>query len=97
MTPEKNPNILQGKKKKERERGKTEKIKVNRVASQDCILSPCLYNFYAEYIMQNARLDEAQAGLKIAGKNINNLRCTDDTTLMAQGTEELRVQGAPRS
>ena len=53
-------------------------------------MSPCLYNFYAEYIIQNARLDEAQAGLKIAGKNINNLRCTDDTTLMAQGTEELK-------
>ena len=69
MTSEKkNPKISQGKKEKERERGKTEKIKVNRVACQDCILSPFLYNLYAEYIMQNAGLDEAQAGLKIARK-----------------------------
>ena len=48
------------------------------------MLSPCLFNFYAEYIMQNARLDEAQVGIKIAGRNINNLRCADDTTLMAE-------------
>ena len=48
---------------------------------QGCILSPCLFNFYAEYIMQNARLDEAQAGIKTAGRNINNLRYADDTTL----------------
>ena len=51
---------------------------------QSCILSPCLFNLYAEYIMQNARLDEAQAGIKIAGRNINNLRYADDTTLMAE-------------
>ena len=54
-----------------------------------CILSPCLFNLYAEYNMQNARLDEAQAGIKIVGRNINNLRYTDDTTLMAESKEEL--------
>ena len=54
------------------------------------ILSPCLFNFYAEYIMRNARLDEAQAGIKIAGRNINNLRYRDDTTLMAESEEELK-------
>ena len=53
-------------------------------------MSPCLFNVYAEYIMQNARLDEAQAGIKIAGKNINNLRYADDTTLMAESEEELK-------
>ena len=57
---------------------------------QGCILSPCLFNLNAEYIMQNARLDEGQAGNKIAGKNINNLRYADDTTLMAESEEELR-------
>jgi len=54
-------------------------------------LSPCLFNFYAEYITKNAGLDEAQAGIKIAGRNINNLRYTDDTTLMAESEEELRA------
>ena len=54
------------------------------------MLSPCLFNFYAEYIMRNARLDEAQTGLKIAGGNINNLRYADDTTLMAESEEELK-------
>ena len=53
------------------------------------ILSPCLFNFYAGYIMQNARLDEAQAGIRIAGRNINNLRYADDTTLMAESEEPL--------
>ena len=57
---------------------------------QGCILSPCLFNFYAEYIMQNAGLDEIQAGIKIAGRNINNLRFTDDTTFMAESKEELK-------
>ena len=57
---------------------------------QGCILSPCLFNFYAEYIMQNARLDEVQAGINIAGRNINNLRYADDTTLMAENEEELK-------
>ena len=56
---------------------------------QGCILPPCLFNFYAEYIMWNARLDEAQAGIKIAGRNINNLRYADDTTLMAESDKEL--------
>ena len=54
---------------------------IRKGVHQDCILSPCLFNLYAEYIMQNARLDEAQAGIKIAGRNINNLRYADDTTL----------------
>ena len=57
---------------------------------QGCIFSPCLFNFYVEYIMQNARLDEAQAGIKIAGRNTNNLRYADDTTLMAESEEELK-------
>ena len=57
---------------------------------QGCILSPCLFNFYAEYIMRNTGLDEAQAGIKIARKNINNLRYADDTTLMAETEEELK-------
>ena len=57
---------------------------------QGCIMSPCLFNFYAEYIMRNAGLEEAQAGVKIAGRNINNLRYADDTTLMAESEEELK-------
>src|SRR5574341_1252595 len=57
---------------------------------QGCILSPCLFNLYAEYIMRNAGLDEAQAGIKIAGRNINNLRYENDTTLMAESEEELK-------
>ena len=57
---------------------------------QDCILSPCLFNFYAEYIMRNAGLEEAQVGIKIAGRNIKNLRYADDTTLMAESEEELK-------
>ena len=61
---------------------------------QDCILSPCLFNLYAEYIMRNVELDEAQAGIKIAGRNINNRRYTDDTTLMAErGTKEPLDEG----
>ena len=57
---------------------------------QGCILSPCLFNFYAEYIMRNAGLQETQAGIKIAGRNINNFRYADDTTLMAESEEELK-------
>ena len=57
---------------------------------QGCILSPCLFNLYAEYIMRNAGLDEAQTGIKIARRNINNLRYADDTTLMAESKEELK-------
>ena len=60
------------------------------VYCQGCILSPCLFNLYAEYIMQNARLNEVQAGMKIAGRNINNLRYTDITTLMTESEEELK-------
>ena len=70
--------------------GKTEGFQIGKGVRQGCILSPCLFNLYAEYIMQNARLDAAQAGIKTAGRNINNLRYTDDTTLMAEGEEELK-------
>ena len=65
-------------------------FKIGKRVSQGCILSPGLFNFYAEYIMWNARLDEAQAGIKIAGRNINNLRYADDTTFMAESEEELK-------
>ena len=64
--------------------------KLENGVHQGCILSPCLFNFYAEYIMQNAWLDEAQAGIKIAGRNISNLRYADDTTLMAESEGELK-------
>ena len=65
-------------------------FKIGKGMSQGCILSPCLFNLCAEYIMRNAGLEEAQAGIKIAGRNINNLRYADDTTLMAESEEELR-------
>ena len=65
-------------------------FKIGKGVCQGCILSPCLFNFYAEYIMRNARLDEAQVGIKIAGRNINNLRYADDTILMAESEEELK-------
>ena len=65
-------------------------FKIGKGVCQGCILSPCLFNLYAEYIMQNAGLDEAQAGIKIARRNINNLRYTDDTTLMVESEEELK-------
>ena len=61
-----------------------------RIGKGVCILSPCLFNFYAEYVMRNAGLEEAQAGIKIAGRNINHLRYADDTTLMAESEEELK-------
>ena len=64
-------------------------FQIGKGVGQGCMLSPCLFNLYAEYIMQNARLDEAQAGIKVAGRNINNLRYADDTTLMAESEEEL--------
>ena len=63
-------------------------FKTEKEVCQGCILSPCLFNLYAEYITRNARLDEAQAGIKIAGRNINNFRYADDTTLMAESKEE---------
>ena len=65
-------------------------FKIGKGVCQVCILSPRLFNLYAEYIMQNAGLDEAQAGIKIARRNINNLRYTDDTTLMVESEEELK-------
>ena len=69
--------------------GTTEWFQIGKGEHQGCILSPCLLNFYAEYIMKNAGLEEAQAGIKIAGRNLNNLRYADDTTLMAE-SEELK-------
>jgi len=65
-------------------------FQIGKGVQQGCILSPCLFNLYAKYIMRNAGLDEAQAGIKIAGRNINNLRYADDTTLMAESEEELK-------
>ena len=70
-------------------RGTTDCFQIGKGVCQGCILSPCLFNLYAKYIMRNAGLDEAQAGIKIAGRNINNLRYADDTTLMAE-SEELK-------
>ncbi|KAB0340742.1 hypothetical protein FD754_022869 [Muntiacus muntjak] len=70
--------------------GTTDWFQIGKGVCQGCILSPCLFNLYAEYIMRNAGLDEAQAGIKIAGRNINNLRYADDTTLMAESEEELK-------
>ena len=70
--------------------GTTDWFQIGKGVCQGCIFSPCLFNFYAEYIMQNAGLDEAQAGIKMAGRNINNLRYADDTTLMAKSKEELK-------
>ena len=70
--------------------GTTDWLQIGKGVRQGCILSPCLFNFYAEYIMRNAGLEEAQAGIKIARKNINNLRYAEDTTLMAESEEELK-------
>ena len=70
--------------------GTTDWLKIGKGVCQSCILSPCLFNLYAEYIMINAGLNETQAGIKIAGRNINNLRYADDTTLMAESEEELK-------
>ena len=70
--------------------GTTDWFQIGKGVSQGCILSPCLFNFYAEYIMRNAGLEEVQAGIKIAGKNIKNLRYADNTTLMAESEEELK-------
>ena len=69
---------------------RTDWFQTGKGVRQGCILSPCLFNLHAEYIMRNARLDEAQAGIKIAGRNINNLRYADDTTFMAESKEELK-------
>ena len=70
--------------------GTTDWFQIGKGVHQGCILSPCLFNLYAEYIIRNTGWDEAQAGIKIAGRNINNLRYTDDTTLMAESEEELK-------
>ena len=70
--------------------GTTDWFQIGKGVRQGCILSPCLFNFYAEYIMRNAGLSEVQAGIKIAGRNINNLRYANDTTLMAESKEELK-------
>ena len=71
--------------------GTTDWFQIGKGVRQGCILSPCLFNLYAEYIMRNSGLKEAQAGIKIAGRNINNLRYADDTTLMAESEEELKT------
>ena len=68
----------------------TDWFQIGKGVHQGCILSPCLFNFYAEYIMQNVRLDEAQAGIKVARRNISNFRYAEDTTLMAESEEELK-------
>ena len=70
--------------------GTTDWFQIRKGVCQGCILSPCLFNFYAEYIMRNTGLEEAQAGIKIARRNINNLRYADDTTLVAESEEELK-------
>ena len=70
--------------------GTTDWFQIGKEVHQGCILSPCLFNLYAENIMRNVGLEEAQAGIKIAGRNINNLTYTDDTTLMAESEEELK-------
>ena len=70
--------------------GTTDWFQIAKGVCQGCVLLPCLFNFYAEYVMRNAGLEEAQAGIKIAGRNINNLRYADDTFLMAESEEELK-------
>ena len=70
--------------------GTTDWFQIGKGVRQDCTLSLCLFNLYAEYIMRNAGLEEAQAGIKIAGRNINNLRYTDDTTFMTESEGELK-------
>ena len=69
--------------------GRTDWFQIGKGVHQGCILSPCLFNFYAEYIMRNSGLEEAQAGIKIAGRNIHNLRYSDDTTLVTENEESL--------
>ena len=71
--------------------GTTDWFQIGKGVHQGCLLSPCLFNFYAEYIIRNARLEAAQAGIKIARRNIKNLRYVDDTNLMAENEEELKI------
>ena len=70
--------------------GTTDWFQIGQRVHQGCILSPCLFNLYAEYIMRNTGLEETEAGIKIAGRNINNLRCADDTTLMVESGQKLK-------
>ena len=72
------------------EHGPTDWFQIGKGVRQGCILSPCFFNFYAEYVMRNAGLEETQDGIEIAGRNINNLRYAHDTTLMAESEEELK-------
>ena len=84
-------NLYTGQEAKDRTgHGTTDWFKISKGVCQGCILLPCLFNLYAEYIMRNAGLEEAQAGIKTAWRNINNLRYADDTTLMAESEEELK-------
>ena len=77
-------------------RGTTDWFQIGKGVRQGCILSPCLFNLYAEYIMRNVGLDEAQAGIKIAGRNINNLRDADDTSLMAERGTKMPLDESER-
>ena len=81
---------MQGMKQVRTGHGTTDGLQIGKRVRQGCILSPCLFNLYAQYIMRNAGLEEAQAGIKIARRNINNLRYADDTTLMGESEEELK-------
>ena len=81
-------NLYAGQEATVRTEHETDWFQIGKGVHQGCILSPCLFNFYAEYIMINAGLEETQAGIKIAGRNINNLRYADDTTLMAESEED---------
>src|SRR5574337_495483 len=81
---------MQVKKQVRTRHGTTDWFQIGKGVRQDCIWSPCLFNFYAEYIMRNAGLEETQAGINIAGRNINHLRYADDTTLMTESEEELK-------
>ena len=71
--------------------GTTDWFQIGKGVCQGCLLSPCLFNFYAEYIMRNSRLEEVQAGIKFAGRNLNNLRYADDTTFMVESEDELKT------
>ena len=83
-------NLYAGQEATELDMEQTDWFQIGKGVSQGCILSPCLFNLYAEYIMRNAGLEEAQAGIKTARRNLNNLRYADDTTLMAESEEELK-------
>ena len=83
-------NLYAGQKATVRTGHGTDWFQIGKGVHQGCILSPCLCNLYAEYIMRNTGLDEAQAGIKVAGRNINHLRCADDTTLTTESEEELK-------